>query len=63
MKKETKKLKNSNNAEEILEFIRTARTLKRQIRLVSGIELEQKETNTIKLALSDLKNEIAILGI
>lgn len=63
MKNERTKLNESNNAEELLEFIRTARTLKRQIRLMRGIGLELEETDSIKLVLTDLKNEFALFRV
>lgn len=60
MKKDKDTLTASNNETEVLEFLKTARTLKRQIKLVRGIDLERKEIEIINRVLIELSKEFAL---
>lgn len=60
MKKDKDTLTASNNEIEVLEFLKTARTLKRQIKLVRGIDLERKEIEIINRVLTELSKEFAL---
>lgn len=63
MQKERKKLNGSINSNEVLEFIKTARTLKRQVKLIRGIRLEDKEEDSIKIVLEDLKKQFTLFRV
>lgn len=61
--KEKAMLGNSKNVEEVIEFIKTARTLKRQIKLVRGINLEAEEEQVIKTVLEELKKQFLMFKV
>lgn len=60
MTKEKEKLKDQENVEEILEFLKSARMLKRQIKLIKGINLTERENQVISEVLGQLKNEFSL---
>lgn len=60
MTKEKEKLKDQENVEEILEFLKSARMLKRQIKLIKGINLTDQENYVIREVLGQLKNEFSL---
>lgn len=63
MTKEKEKLKGQENEEEVLEFLKNARMLKRQIRLIRGIELSEHEEKVVKEVLSELKKDFTLFKI
>lgn len=63
MKKEKEILGNSNNAIEVLEFLKSARTLKRQLMLIRGIDLEVNEEEIIKTILLDLRKQFSLFKV
>ena len=63
IRKEKSELANSPNHAEVLEFIKTARTLKRQIKLVRGINLNDKEVEVIKKVLTELDVEFTLFNV
>lgn len=63
MHKERAELEGSENIEEVLEFLKTARTLKRQIKLIRGIRLEDKEEKIIKNILEDVKKQFSLFNV
>jgi hypothetical protein len=63
MTKEKEKLKGQENTEEVLEFLKNARMLKKQIRLIRGIELTEREEEVVKEVLSELKKEFTLFKI
>lgn len=60
MRKEKAKLKGQENIEEVLEFLKSARMLKKQIRLIRGIDLNEREEEVIKEVLGDLTKEFML---
>lgn len=60
MTKEKEQLNGQENAEEVLEFLKSARMLKKQIRLIRGIELSEKEEYVVKEVLRELKMEFTL---
>jgi hypothetical protein len=63
MKKEKEKLNGQENVEEVLEFLKNARMLKKQIRLIRGIELTDREEEVVKEVLGELKKEFTLFKI
>lgn len=63
MLKEKKLLKEEENVEEVLEFLKSARMLKKQIKLIKGIDLTEKEESIVKLVLKELKDELILFKI
>lgn len=60
MKKVKETLGKSKNAIEVLEFLKTARTVKRQMKLLRGLDLEEKETKIIKEVLDGVNKELSM---
>lgn len=63
MKKEKKALEGTENSTEVLEFLKSARTLKRQLMLIRGINLESKEEEIIKTVLEDLRKQFSLFKV
>ena len=63
MLKEKKLLKEEENVEEVLEFLKSARMLNKQIKLIKGIDLTEKEESIVKLVLKELKDELILFKI
>jgi hypothetical protein len=63
MRKERKALADSENAIEVLEFLKSARTLKRQLMLIRGIQLDECEEQTIKTVLEDLRKQFSLFRV
>lgn len=63
MKKEKLILKDTDNSVEVLEFLKSARTLKRQLQLIRGIKLDEKEEQVIKTVLEDLKGRFSLFNV
>ena len=63
MTKEKEKLKDQDNAEEILEFLKSARMLKKQIKLIRGINLTEREKQIISEVLDQLKKEFSLFKL
>lgn len=63
MKKEKDKLNGQEHIEEILEFLKSARMLKKQIRLIRGINLTEQEEKVVKEVLGELKKEFIFFKI
>lgn len=63
MQKEKKILKNEENIEEVLEFLKSARMLKKQIKLIRGIGLTEKEETVVKTVLKELKDELTLFKV
>lgn len=63
MKKEKKVLEGTDNSTEVLEFLKSARTLKRQLMLIRGINLEAKEEELIKTILEDLRKQFSLFKV
>lgn len=63
MKKEKELLKDTINSVEVLEFLKGARTLKRQLKLIRGIKLDEKEEQVIKTILEDLKKQFSLFNV
>lgn len=63
MQKEKKLLSEEENVEEVLEFLKSARMLKKQIKLIKGIDLTEKEESIVKLVLKELKDELILFKI
>lgn len=63
MTKEKEQLKGSENVEEVLEFLKSARMLKKQIRLIRGISLEDREEEVVQQVLKELKKEFALFKV
>ena len=63
LKKEKELLNGSSNFEEVLEFIKTARTLKRQVKLIRGISLETREEEVVKTILEDLRAQFTLFKV
>lgn len=63
MKKEKKALEGTDNSTEVLEFLKSARTLKRQLMLIRGINLEAKEEEIIKTILEDLRKQFSLFKV
>ncbi len=61
--KEKRMLQGEPNLTEVLELIKTARTLKRQVSLVRGIPTTKKEEEIIQKVLSDLKDQFSIFKV
>jgi len=63
MKKEKKALEGTDNSTEVLEFLKSARTLKRQLMLIRGINLEAREEEIIKTILEDLRKQFSLFKV
>lgn len=63
MKKEKKALEGTDNSTEVLEFLKSARTLIRQLKLIRGINLEAKEEEIIKTVLEDLRKHFSLFKV
>ena len=63
MTKDKQKLSGQEHIEEVLEFLKSARMLKKQIRLIRGIELTDQEETVVKEVLGELKKEFTIFKV
>ena len=63
MTKDKVKLKGEEHIEEVLEFLKSARMLKKQIKLIRGIELSEFEEEEVKKVLGELKKEFTLFKV
>ena len=63
MQKEKKALAGEENIEEVLEFLKSARMLRKQIKLIKGLDLTEKEESVIKTVLKEVKEELILFKV
>lgn len=63
MTKEKQELVGQENIEEVLEFLKSARMLKRQIKLIRGIKLTEKEEEVVEKVLKELKKAFSLFNV
>lgn len=63
MTKEKQELAGQENIEEVLEFLKSARMLKRQIKLIRGIKLTEKEEEVVEKVLKELKKAFSLFNV
>jgi hypothetical protein len=59
-KEQNEKLKESENSIILLEFVKNARTLIRQTKLIHGIKLKESDEDVLKSVLAGLKSTITL---
>lgn len=63
MGREKSLLKGEQNIEEVLEFLKSARMLRKQAKLIKGIQLSEKEETVVRTVLKAIRDEITLFKI